>query len=96
MDISFIIITDGKKDNKIINQIRTIENQKISNYQIIICGVTDLQFKKDNIVYIQAKEEAMRGSLGGLRNIACNKAIFDNLVISDDDMLFCQDWYKKY
>ena len=95
MNVSFIIITNGEKNDKIINQIKTIEDQKIKNYEIIVCGITDLKFKRDNIIYIEAEKEARNGSLGGLRNIACSKASYDNLVISDDDMLFSVDWYKN-
>lgn len=93
MNISFVIITNGKKDHKLINQVRTIKNQNIKNYEIIICGHTNTQFKENNVLYIESKDKAFKGSLGGLRNLACEKSSYDNLVISDDDMLFSEDWF---
>lgn len=93
MDISFIIITNGKNNQKLINQIKSIQKQKIKNYEIIISGITDLKFNEDNTVYIKNEQKANSGSLGGLRNEACNIAKYENLVISDDDMLFSLDWY---
>lgn len=93
MDISFIIITNGKNNQKLINQIKSIQKQKIKNYEIIISGITDLKFNEENIVYIKNEQKANSGSLGGLRNEACNIAKYENLVISDDDMLFSLDWY---
>jgi len=93
MDISFIIITNGKNNQKLINQIKSIQKQKIKNYEIIISGSTDLKFEQENIIYIKNEEKANSGSLGGLRNEACNIAKYENLVISDDDMLFSLDWY---
>lgn len=93
MNISFIIITNGKKENKVLNQIKTIQDQNINKYEIIICGITSLKFKEKNILYIPSEDKAIKGSLGGLRNLACEKSSYDNLVISDDDMLFCRDWF---
>jgi hypothetical protein len=95
MDISFIIITNGKNNQKLINQIKSIQKQKIKNYEIIISGITDLKFNEENIIYKENEQKAKSGSLGGLRNEACNTAKYENLVISDDDMLFSLDWYSN-
>jgi len=100
VDISFIIITDEKRPEKIYQQLRTINKQQIPNYEIVICGNTDnLNLDNKNlcssrIKLIKDAYNAERGSLGGLRNNACSKAQYENLVISDDDMLFSQNWYK--
>lgn len=96
MDVSFIIITNGKKQQKLVNQIKSITNQNIKNYEIIVAGITDLNFNNNNIIYLKDEDKAKKGSLGGLRNLACSNAKYKNLVISDDDMLFSKDWYFNF
>lgn len=97
MDISFIIITNGNKPQELLAQIQSIEALEIPKYEIIICGdIKNIDITKFTFVkYIENKKDAERGSLGGLRNRACETAAYSNLVISDDDMLFTNDWYVK-
>ena len=57
MNISFIIITNGKNDKKLLLQIKSIEYQKISNFEIIIIGnlsdqVLEYCKNNDNIIQI--------------------------------------------
>lgn len=97
MDLSFIIITNGKKKIELLNQIQSIQNLNIPKYEIIICG--DISYfnylKNNNLTLLEDSYNASRGSLGGLRNRACAKAKYENLVISDDDMLFSESWYNN-
>jgi hypothetical protein len=99
MEISFIIITNGKKKTELLSQVYSITKQDIPKYEIIICGdinsFSHLPISNSNIRLIENKVDAERGSLGGLRNTACKAAKFENLVISDDDMLFPSNWYTK-
>jgi len=96
MDLSFIIITNGKKKTELGQQVKSIENLNIPNYEILICGVIDnINYANNNITLIEDSYNANRGSLGGLRNKACSQAKYENLVISDDDMLFSESWYKN-
>ncbi len=93
MDISFIIITNGIKSEELLLQVKSITSQNIPNYEIIIVGKTNHKFDLPQISFIEDSYNADRGSLGGLRNKACEVAKYNNLVISDDDMLFTKDWY---
>jgi hypothetical protein len=93
MKISFIIISNGKKPDKVENQIKSIESLNIPEYEIIISGIYSSGISNDNIHYINDQYNANRGSLGGLRNTACSIASYENIVVSDDDMLFTSDWY---
>jgi GT2 family glycosyltransferase len=100
MNISFIIITNGKNDKKLLLQIKSIEYQKIDSFEIIIVGILSdkvLEYCKNNpnILLIKDKENANNGSLGALRNKAANASTKDYLVISDDDMLFSLNWYEE-
>lgn len=93
MNISFVIITNGIKSEELLLQVNSILSQNIPNYEIIIVGKTNHKFNLPQIYFIEDSYNADRGSLGGLRNKACEVAKYDNLVISDDDMLFTKDWY---
>ena len=99
MDISFIIITNGSKPDKLDEQLRSIQQQKIPNYEIVICGQNPIPWieggQPENIKVVNNEFDAVRGSLGGLRNRACEVVEYENLVISDDDMLFTKDWYAN-
>lgn len=99
MNISFIIVTNGLKDKECALQIRTIRNQSIPQYEIVIVGNVSLAIrsllKSLDIPHtsIDMKEEADKGSLGAMRNAACKMAAYPYMVISDDDMLFTDKWY---
>lgn len=95
MDISFVIISDGKKSGKLAQQIFSIYKQSIPNYEIVIAGNVPATYANGKVKVIPDVYNAERGSLGGLRNTACLNTKYENLVISDDDMFFPTDWYKN-
>jgi glycosyltransferase involved in cell wall biosynthesis len=91
MNISFIIVTNGAKPKELELQLKSIRAQKIPTYEIVVVG----DWKEgDGYSYIPAKELTDKKLLGALRNRACDQAKHENLVISDDDMLFTLNWYK--
>lgn len=96
MNISFIIITDGKKPQKLMNQIQSIRYQKINKYEIIIAGnPNNIFYNQDDIKIVKDISGAQNGNLSSMRNKACSKASYEYLVISDDDMLFSLNWYSQ-
>lgn len=101
MHISFVIITNSGHEPKIINQIKSINIQSIPSHEIIISGKIPQEDKKllrelsDNIKFVDCVDAAENGDLGAMRNHACDIASFDNLVISDNDMLFSKNWYDN-
>lgn len=94
MRISFIIISNGNKKQKVDRQIMSIHDLRIPEYEIIVAGIHH-EVLHPNVHYVEDKRNAERGSLGGLRNSACNIAKYENIVVSDDDMLFPSDWYNN-
>ena len=95
MQISFIIVTNGKKRRELSLQIASILKQKIPRFEIIVVGDCDQALLQDNSIrYLPAKELTDQKLLGALRNKGCEQALHDNLVISDDDMLFAMNWYN--
>ena len=92
--LAFIIITDGKKPSKLLNQIQSIRYQKIDDYEIIISGnPNNIFYNQSDIKIVEDKDSALNGNLSAMRNKACNIATKKNIIISDDDMLFSLNWY---
>lgn len=101
MNVSFIIITDSNKISECLLQIRSIVNLNIPKYEIVICGKLNDNLRNSimqlsgYVVFIDKPEAADLGQLGLMRNYACDASSYDNLVISDDDMLFTKNWYNE-
>ena len=103
MNISFVIITGGTKSDHLVRLVKSIFLQKIPNYEILIVGNTKSLVDKqetrkvifDLATKIPAPEAASKGELGVMRNLGCEKAQFENIVILDDDLLLTKDWYKN-
>ncbi|MAH49188.1 hypothetical protein CMI37_25410 [Candidatus Pacearchaeota archaeon] len=106
MDISFVIITGGKKPKHIERLLSSIKKQDIKNCESIIVGATEnlsidlfslgLSSPKSNVIKtIEKKQAAQKGELGVMRNAGCKEAKFDNIVILDDDLLLTEEWYKN-
>lgn len=96
MRLSFIIITNGLKADKLISQINSIHSQKIKEYEILVSGdKKNINLPDKKLKFISAIDDAKNGALGAMRNKACKASRYNNLVISDDDMLFSNDWYKN-
>jgi len=106
MDISFIIITGGKKPDHVKRLLASIKKQGIKNCESIVVGDTGnlpidlfslgLSSPRSNVIKtIEKKQAAQKGELGVMRNAGCRQARFDNIVILDDDLLLTHEWYSN-
>jgi len=99
MNISFVVISNGKKIDKTTLVLKSIVYQDIPHYEILLCGSYDVSVIppecKPNLRYIKNKKAADDGLLGDMRNMACEEAQYDTIVILDDDMTLSTDWYKN-
>ena len=99
MDISFVIVTGGKKIGHIKRLLRSIRFQRIKNYESIIVGNVENFcggcFSSRDVIKISNIDAASKGELGVMRNAGCKKARYSNIVILDDDLLLTKDWYKN-
>ena len=93
MDISFVVITNGKKVKKTDLVLNSTHYQKIENYEIIVCG--EIKTSRNDFILVKKKQAARNGFLGEMRNNACEQAKYDNIVILDDDMILSLDWYEN-
>jgi hypothetical protein len=94
MDFTFGIITDGRVDNIILQIINSIEEQNIPNYEIIIVG--NSKISGNNINVINFDESIKRAWITKKKNIICQNAKYENIVLLHDYVLFDKDWYKGF
>jgi hypothetical protein len=91
-NITFGIITAGKR-NAMLNQIvASIMKLGIPNYEILISG--EITAETANTISIHFPEAAREGRLGAMRNRILEKAKFETIVIGDDDITYDENFYK--
>ena len=99
MNVSFVVISNGKKIDKTLLVFKSIYYQKVPNYEILLCGSFDTgripKPIQDKTTYIKEPQAAAAGLLGDMRNRACNQANYENITVLDDDMVLSMDWYKN-
>jgi glycosyltransferase involved in cell wall biosynthesis len=93
MSHSFCIITNGNRPELLSMVIRSIQEQAVAAYEIIIAGVYHAE---PGIIYIAAEDAAANGRLGEMRNKAVARARYENIVMLDDDIIFAPDWYAAF
>jgi GT2 family glycosyltransferase len=78
LGFSFCIITDNKEPKKLKQEIESIHALNIPDFEINIVEDNSPPF----------------GRTGSLRNKVCRMAKFDHLIVSDDDIVFHDDFYR--
>jgi len=93
MEVSFCIITGGKRPELIRVVFASILAQRVPVFEIIVVGI----FKPEKgLVYVEANDAAERGRLGEMRNRAIASAMYENIVIMDDDIVLSHGWYANF
>jgi len=94
MDFTFGIITNEAFHN--INIIiSSIRNLNIPNYEIIIVGGNNIS-NISNIVHIPFDESIKYNWITKKKNIICEMAKYNNIVLIHDYIEFCDDWYTGF
>ncbi len=91
---SFGIITNGKRNEKLVRLIESIYRQNLTRdrYEILIAGTVDeLQLAPD-IRTFPMDQAASEGRLGAMRNVLARAAGFNKFVCLDDDFLLHPQW----
>jgi hypothetical protein len=95
MDFTFGIITNGQNDNLINKIIKSIENNKIPIYEIIIVGNTKFA-SNENIRIFNFDETIKEGWITRKKNIISKNAQYENIVFLHDYIEFNKDWYEGF
>ena len=91
--ISFCIGTNGKKAEKTLFTIKSLQNQiTTKEVEIIVVGDIDNFKELQGVKLIDARDESEKGLLGELRNIGARNSTKDVICYLDDDILFPPNW----
>lgn len=95
MDFTFGIITNNANINPIIS---SIEKLKIPNYEIIIVcnknNYTEYEHISENVIPFD--ESIKPNWITRKKNLICQKAKYDNIVLLHDYIELCEDWYTGF
>jgi hypothetical protein len=94
MDFTFGIVTDGNSDNYIKTIVESIRKQNIPVYEIIIVG--NSLISGNDIINISFDESVKIGWHSKKKNIICEKARYENIVLLHDYVCFDKDWYTGF
>ncbi len=95
---TFGIVTNGQRNDWVERQIASIRRLGIPNLEIVVCG-TYFDRREPGFRYLEFKERDDRGWITRKKNLICQAAAHENLVIAHDKMIFEPDWYagmKRY
>jgi hypothetical protein len=92
MDFTFGIITGGNNENMINEIIDSIENENISNYEIIIVGNCNIERKNTRVISFD--ETIRRAWITKKKNIITREAKYENIVYFHDYIKLLKGWYE--
>ena len=90
---SFGIITDGKKNEQVNNLVNSIKEQRIPEFEILICGPYSSSDKE--IVVIDYEKNDCRGHITHKKNKIAQIAKYENLIILHDRYTFSKTWFER-
>jgi hypothetical protein len=95
MNFTFAITTDYSNMEQIYEVFDSIRELNIPNYEILIIG--DKHFNDDpDVRYIHFDDTQKKGWVTRKKNILCQEAKYENVVLMHDYYVFDKDWYKSY
>lgn len=90
---TFGIITNGKRRDFIERAIRSIRDLNSPKYEIILCGTYYGEVGGD-IRYIPFTELDDKGWITRKKNLVCENAEYENIVVIHDRIYFDRDWFE--
>ena len=101
---SFGIVSNGVKNNWVLEQIKSILDQNIADFEIIICGPSPFEggvHFNDRVKIINdfKLEEDIRAPISHKKNLIIKEAQYNNLCIMHDRIILPKSWFnnlKKY
>ena len=94
---SFGIVSNGSKNNRVLNIINQIISFQIPEFEILVCGPNPFEILPDVVKIIDDSELYfdVRIPISKKKNKIIDEAIYNNLVIMHDRISFGDDWYKN-
>ena len=95
MNFTFAITTDYTNENQLAEVIQSIRNLFIPNYEILVIGNKEKENDYD-VRYILFDESEKDKWITRKKNILCQEAQYENIVLMHDYYVFDKNWYKSY
>lgn len=95
LSFTFGIVTDGYNDHYIKETIKSIEENNIPEYEIIIVGNSSIK-PTNNINIYKFDESIIKGWTTRKKNIIIENAKYDILVIMHDYIKLNNNWYEGF
>lgn len=95
MNFTFGIITSGEYGAYIEKIIKSIENENIPNYEIIIVGGNNIHIH-DKVRHIPFDESIKMLWISRKKNIITENAIYENIVYMHDYIELMPGWYEGH
>lgn len=92
MQITFGIVTDYSNPEQLNEVLDSIHSLNIPEYEIIVVGGRSELYSK-NTLHIKFDESTKPGWTTRKKNLICESAKYDNIVLMHDYYLFDKDWY---
>ena len=94
---SFGIVSNGSKNDRVLNIIKQIMSFQIPEFEILICGPKPSENLDDVVKMIDDSEMYfdVRIPISKKKNKIIEEASYNNLVIMHDRISFGNDWYQK-
>jgi glycosyltransferase involved in cell wall biosynthesis/predicted Zn-dependent protease len=95
---SFLIITNGKRPEKLAREVASIHALRMPAYEILVGGEPPAELP-EGVGTVPAVDAARHGRLGEMRNALTAAARYDHFVVVDDDFIFHSDFHtglEKY
>tara|TARA_Y100000389_G_scaffold73484_1_gene70126 strand:- start:497 stop:1267 length:771 start_codon:yes stop_codon:yes gene_type:complete len=96
MNFSFGILTSKLSDKYLDEVIDSIYSQKIPNYEVVLIGETNKNYKNKNIKQINFDESKKEGWITKKKNIITNESRYSNIVYMHDYLKLDASWYEGY
>lgn len=94
MNFTFGIITSGSNDTLLEKIVNSIDNQCIPSYEIIIIGNSNIRLK--NCIHVPFDESIKPNWITRKKNIICQMAKYENIVLLHDYIYIMDGWYKGF
>jgi len=95
MNITFAITTDYADDGRLDKIVESIRNLHIPYYEILIIG-PGRNGRNGDVRCISFDESLKPGWITRKKNILCQQAIYDTIVLMHDYYVFDNEWYNEF
>jgi hypothetical protein len=94
---SFGIVSDGRKNKRILNIIHQIRGFKIPEFEVLICGPKPSTEDLEDVIVLDDSDLYfdVRIPISKKKNKIIENARFNNLIILHDRISFPADWYES-